>query len=137
MAAAVVAALVAAPAAAAKSFSLPQADVDVAVRPDGSLDVAEHITFFFSGQFTGAYREIPVRNGESLEGAYVAEGGKRYRPGASAELGSSGAPGTFGIARTEKERGSSGTTRPTRRNGRSRLATGCGGSPWRTTTWWT
>ncbi|HEU5211327.1 MAG TPA: DUF2207 domain-containing protein, partial [Gaiellaceae bacterium] len=101
-AAVVLAALAGAPAAAAKSFSLPNADVVVTVRPDGSLRVVEKITFFFDGTFTGAYREIPVRNGESLTDAFVAENGRRYEPGASAELGSSGAPGTFGTTRTDQ-----------------------------------
>ena len=41
-----------------------------------------------------------MRNGESLGGAFVMENGHRYQPGASAELGSAGAPGTFGTART-------------------------------------
>jgi uncharacterized membrane protein len=82
--------------AAAKSFSLPQSSVTVAVQPDGSLAVEELITFAFDGSFSGAYRDIPLRQGEIIRDAYVAENGQRYSPGASAELGSSGAPGTFG-----------------------------------------
>ena len=40
-----------------------------------------------------------VRQGEVVDEIYVEEGGRRYTPGASAELGSSGAPDTFGVAR--------------------------------------
>ena len=87
--------------AAAKSFSLPQASIVVAVQPDGSLDVQEHITFAFDGPFSGAYRDIPLGRGEVIRDAYVEENGQRYSPGASAELGSSGTPGTFGTASIE------------------------------------
>ncbi len=89
------------PAAGAKSFSLPAARVDVQVEPNGALQIAERITFYFSGQFSGAYREIPLREGESISGISVSEHGQRYTPGASAELGSYGPPGTFGVARTD------------------------------------
>jgi uncharacterized membrane protein len=82
----------------AKSFSLPQASIAVALEPDGSLAVQEHITFAFDGTFSGAYRDIPLRQGEVITDVFVEENGRRYSPGASAELGSSGAPGTFGTA---------------------------------------
>ncbi|MGZ8695011.1 MAG: DUF2207 domain-containing protein, partial [Gaiellaceae bacterium] len=95
-------ALVAAPAAAAKSFALPQASVDVAVQPNGALRIREQITFAFDGPFTGGYREVPLRKGESLDAVSVSENGRTYRPGASAELGSDGTPETFGTARTDK-----------------------------------
>ena len=67
---------------------------------DGGLIVDENITYSFDGAFTGAYREIPLRTGETIDQIGVSEGEIAYRPGASAELGSSGAPGTFGVART-------------------------------------
>ena len=99
--AAVAAVLVAPGSAAAKSYTLPEADVAVTVSPDGSLLVEESISFDFVGDFEGAFREIPLREGESVDAIAVAEGGEAYRPGASAELGSSGAPGTFGVARLD------------------------------------
>ena len=71
------------------------------VQPDGSLVVDENITFAFSGSFSGAFREIPLREGEAIDEVGVFELGTPYRPGASAELRSSGAPGTFGTARTD------------------------------------
>ncbi len=87
--------------APAKSFSLPAADVTARVLPDGSLAVEEDITFSFDGAFTGGFREIPLREGETIDGISVQEGRRPYRPGASAELGSSGDPGTFGVAELE------------------------------------
>jgi hypothetical protein len=102
VAAAFLVALVVPAQAAAKSFTLPQASVTVTVGPDGVLDVTERITFRFDGPFTGAFREIPMRSGELLAQPYVQEGTQRYHPGASAELGSSGARDTYGIARTNK-----------------------------------
>ena len=42
-----------------------------------------------------------MRPGEAIQDVFVAEEGARYSPGASAELGSSGSPGTFGTARID------------------------------------
>jgi uncharacterized membrane protein len=81
-----------------KSFSLPRAEVVASVQPDGSVVVTENITYDFIGSFEGGYREIPLEDGMSVTDVSVSEIGKQYTPGASAELGSSGAPGTYGTA---------------------------------------
>jgi uncharacterized membrane protein len=81
-----------------KSFGLPRAVAVADVRPDGSVVVTEKITYLFSGSFEGGYREIPLKEGMSVTDVSVSEDGKEYAPGASAELGSSGAPGTYGTA---------------------------------------
>jgi len=81
-----------------KSFSLPRAQVVADVQPDGSVLVTENITYDFIGSFEGGYREIPLEDGMSVTDVSVSEGGRGYAPGASAELGSSGAPGTYGTA---------------------------------------
>ncbi|MGZ8707378.1 MAG: DUF2207 domain-containing protein, partial [Gaiellaceae bacterium] len=86
-------------AAAAKSYSLPTATVVVRIQPDGSLSVREEITFDFSGPFSGAYRDIPLRAGESIDDVTVGEGASRYAPGGKTELGSNDTPGTFGVTR--------------------------------------
>jgi uncharacterized membrane protein len=74
----------------------------VQIQPDGSLLVREQITFDFSGPFSGAYRDIPLRGGESIDHVSVAEGATRYRPGANTELGGFGLPDSFGVARIDK-----------------------------------
>jgi len=84
--------------AKAKSFTLPKADVVADVQPDGSVLITENITYDFSGSFEGGFREIPFKDGMSVSDVSVSENGKQYAPGASAELGSSGAPGTYGTA---------------------------------------
>ena len=84
--------------ALAKSFVLPDAKVVVYVQPDGAVEVVEHLTYSFEGDFTGGYREIPLRAGESMSDISVQEDGQLYTPGASAELGSSGSDGSFGVA---------------------------------------
>jgi uncharacterized membrane protein len=81
-----------------KSFSLPRAYVVASVQPDGSVLVTEEITYLFTGSFEGGYREILLKDGMSVTDVSVSEYGKAYSPGASAELGSSGAPGTYGTA---------------------------------------
>lgn len=79
-----------------KSFTLPNADVVVRVQESGALRVTEHLTYAFNGTFSGGYREIPLQEGETIADVVVREGNTEYRPGASAELGSAGAPDTFG-----------------------------------------
>ena len=68
------------------------------VTPDGSLVVDELITYAFSGPFSGGYREIPLRAGETIDQVRVTENGRAYRPGGCTELGCADAPGTFGTA---------------------------------------
>ena len=80
----------------AKSFYLPAVNVHVTVESDGTLAIEERISFVFDGSFSGAYRDIPLRDGERISDVSVEENGLRYAPGASAELGSSGVPNTFG-----------------------------------------
>jgi hypothetical protein len=81
-----------------KFFELPRAVVVADVQTDGSVVVTEKITYDFTGSFEGGYREIPLKDGMSVDEVSVSEDGKAYAPGASAELGSSGVPGTYGTA---------------------------------------
>ena len=60
------------------------------------------IAFSFVGDFSGAYREIPLRKGESVDQVFVAEGDRQYTSGACAELQCAGSPGTFGTTTTGK-----------------------------------
>jgi uncharacterized membrane protein len=59
--------------------------------------VREQITFDFAGSFSGAYRDIPMRTGESITKVSVSEGATVYRPGANTELGGFGLPDSFGV----------------------------------------
>src|SRR6187549_1705786 len=68
--------------AAAKFFTLPDANVVVQIEDDGTLAVDELITFSFSGEFSGAFREIPLRDGETITDVAVSEGDVEYAPGA-------------------------------------------------------
>lgn len=86
-----------------KSFDLPSAHVVADVRPDGSVLVTEQITYDFTGSFEGGYRKIPLKDGVSVSEVSVSEGGKEYGPGASAGLGSSDTPGTYGTAKVGDE----------------------------------
>ena len=84
-------------AAQAQTYSLVSSDVQVEVRPDGSVGVDENITVAFSGSFTYGFREIPLRSGERMDEIGVSENGKAYGPGAPTELEPGGPPGTFGV----------------------------------------
>jgi hypothetical protein len=107
----------------------------VRVAPDGALLVNERITFDFSGPFSGAYRDIPLRSGETIDHVGVGEGGRPYRPGGDTELGSVDKPGTYGVERRrDRVRVVSGTIARRTSDGRSRSGTGSAGSRSPTTT---
>ena len=78
--------MVAAP-AQAKSFEIPEATVNVLVESSGALEVGEQITFAYDGSFSGAYRDIPLRDGESISDVQVLEDRRAYTSGGCTELG--------------------------------------------------
>ncbi|MCL1586799.1 MAG: DUF2207 domain-containing protein, partial [Actinomycetia bacterium] len=84
-------------AALAKSYWINEADVSIVVRDDGSLLVTELITFDFSGDFTGAFRDIPLRRGESIESVTVSDDTGAYALGGCTQLGCSSPAGTYGV----------------------------------------
>src|SRR4029453_16975286 len=62
--------------------------------------VAENITI--EGAFHGAYRDIPLRKGESIDRIQVGEQGEKYTRGGSTELGSIDTPPTFNYEQNGK-----------------------------------
>ena len=68
------------------------------VNDDGSLSVTEALTFDFSGDFSGAYRDIPLEPGQEVSSVTVSDESVTYQPGGCTELGCSSPPGTFGVA---------------------------------------
>nr|MCU0231491.1 DUF2207 domain-containing protein [Acidobacteriota bacterium] len=88
--------IAAAPARADKRYAVEQLDVDALVLADGRVAVTETVVYDFRGRFHFAYREVPLRPGESLDAVEVSEAGVAYVEGAGEE------PGTF---RTERRDG--------------------------------
>jgi hypothetical protein len=95
-------ALVATPAAVAKSYHLTGADETFRIERDGSVLATEALTFDFSGSFHGAFRLIPAAQGESIDHVQVSSEGVPYQPGADASIGSSGAAESYGVMKTDK-----------------------------------
>lgn len=94
-----------------KHFRIDRADVEVEVRPDASLHVTERLTYDFSGDFSGAYRDVLLAEGVRASNVSVSEDGRPYEPGASTVLGSYDRPGTFGAEQlrlTDPEGGPTG-----------------------------
>jgi uncharacterized membrane protein len=79
-----------------KHFRIEHADVRVEVQPDASLHVTERLEFNFSGDFSGAYRDVLLAEGVRARNVSVSEEGEQYRPGGNTGLGSYDLPGTFG-----------------------------------------
>ena len=53
----------------------------VLVESTGALEIGERLTFAYDGSFAGAYRDIPLRAGESISDVQVLEGRRAYAPG--------------------------------------------------------
>jgi uncharacterized membrane protein len=85
-------------AAFAKSFWLSNADIEVVVNGDGSLSVTEILRFDFSGDFSGAYRDIPLEPGQQVTSISVSDETVFYTTGGCTELGCTSPAGTFGVA---------------------------------------
>ena len=79
-----------------KSYRINEADVRVEVQDDASLQITERLEFDFTGDFSGAYRDIPLAEGVEARNVQVSEGGEDYEPGGATGLGSYDRPGTFG-----------------------------------------
>lgn len=80
-----------------KAFQVDTADVTVAVQPDATLQVTERLRFAFAGSFTGAYRDIPLASGVTLQDIAVSDRvDGNYAAGARTGLGSYDQPGSFG-----------------------------------------
>jgi uncharacterized membrane protein len=73
------------------------AEVTIEVNADGSLTVAEVLTYDFSGQFSGAYRDIRLRPGETVQVVSVGDELGSYQLGGCTTLGCSSPPGTYGV----------------------------------------
>ena len=77
--------------AAGKAYSVDRIESVLVVDPDGSLHVSEHITFKYRGNFSFAYRDIPLKAGEHLADVGVSEDGIDYSMATNEE------PGTFSL----------------------------------------
>ena len=54
-----------------RSYSIPQAFIDLTVENNGLLHVDEQYDYTFEGKFNGVYRDIPLKSGESIENVQV------------------------------------------------------------------
>ena len=73
----------------AKSYSVESILSSVDVRTDGSVRVTETMTYSYRGSFTFAYRDVPLKQGETLSDVTVGETGQAYAEGHGKT------PGTF------------------------------------------
>ena len=83
--------------ASAKTYEIESADVTIVVDADASLLVTERLAYAFSGSFSGAYRDIPVRQGESISNITVRDVAGTYQLGGCVQLRCSSPPGTYGV----------------------------------------
>ena len=81
----------------AKSYHIAGADIEIVVEDDGSLLITERLTYDFDGSFTGAYRDIPLRGGETFEFVSVSDETTEFGPGGCAVLGCFSPAGTYGL----------------------------------------
>ena len=79
-----------------RHYDITNANVNVELQRDGSLQVTEQLTFHFVGSFQGAFRAFPLNGDAKVTGVHVSEDGHPYQPGGATGLGSYSPPGTFG-----------------------------------------
>ena len=58
-----------------KSYSITQAVIDLIVDTNGMLHVNETFDYSFDGTYNGVYRDIPLKEGESIENVHVSAEG--------------------------------------------------------------
>lgn len=79
-----------------REWGIRQVKIDAVVTPQGEAKVVQDITADFRGQFQGFFQDLPYNKENSFSGLQAGDDQEAYAPGASAELGSSGAPGSWG-----------------------------------------
>lgn len=89
-------ALLAPAAAAARSLTVTDADIEMRLGRDAALLVSERLEIEFEGDWQAAYRDIIFKKGETMTNVAVAEGGRAYQPGACTNFGCVDRPGRFG-----------------------------------------
>lgn len=75
--------------AAAKSYRVPDIQVRADAKSNGEMLVEERITYDFSGSFSYAYRDIPLKPGESVSHIIVNEANRPFIEATNEQ------PGTF------------------------------------------
>ena len=58
-----------------RSYSITDSEVDLGVLSNGLLHVEEAYVYNFEGTFNGVYRDIPLKEGESIENIEVSARG--------------------------------------------------------------
>jgi len=58
-----------------RSYSIPQAFIDLTVEDNGLLHVDERFDYSFDGKFNGVYRDIPLKPGESIDNIKISADG--------------------------------------------------------------
>jgi uncharacterized membrane protein len=83
---------------AEKSYKINDADIQIKVTDDMTLQVTEALRFQYSGgSFSGAYRDIPLTLGSEISNVQVSSEGKEFIPGANTQLGSFDKPFSYGV----------------------------------------
>lgn len=62
-----------------RSYSIPQATVDLFIQDTGNINVVENLNFTFNGEFKGVYRDIPLKSGETIENINISTDGAYSR----------------------------------------------------------
>lgn len=83
--------------AVAKSYTIPIIRIDVAVQPDGTIQVTEHRTYNFDGSFSWADYRLPLEGYSAIRNIQVSENGQPFINENSEQRG------TFIVQRSDDE----------------------------------
>ncbi|NGP86799.1 DUF2207 domain-containing protein [Fodinibius halophilus] len=77
----------------AKEYEIPYIKVEVSINPDGTVQVTEHLTYDFDGDFSWAEYKLLMKGFASISNIEISEKGQNYTNE------NSEAPGTFSVAK--------------------------------------
>lgn len=79
----------------ANDYSIPTIDVDVTVRNDGTIQIVEHRTYVFIGEFSWADYRLPKSGYSAIDSISVSENGNNYINANTEETG------TFSVSESD------------------------------------
>ncbi len=92
--------------AADRSYNISEYFINVDIKPDGSADIEERLTYSFSGVFNGVLRNVDYKSTGGLENLrlFVEKNGSRieWKLNSSNDLNANGSPGTFNLVHQDE-----------------------------------
>jgi uncharacterized membrane protein len=80
----------------AKSYEIPEVQIEVVINADGTVDITESLTYDYDGSFSWAQYKVPKQGFSSISDIQVSEGDNHFTNE------NSESPGTFSVAQSDE-----------------------------------